>query len=268
MILRTMVLAICLGLAAVPAAAQRLPIDDSLGISASLNSRLLWRGITLADAAGLETGLAIPLRPILRGLQLEVQGWTSIAERSQFRQTDQYAGSLHYQIPLRRPPRSVSLVLLYTEYLRPNADQPLDHSEEIGAKALVDFVLPQFGIRTIQTELETARDIGRTRTSWVHGAATISIGTTIDRVETVHTISAILKSAVSASDLSGPMMSKNRTAFGWRTAELELQLEHRLSGPARSFALTSAVRLGVVLRPADFGPDIGWTGLRESILFF
>ncbi len=54
----------------------------------------------------------------------------------------------------------------------------------------------------------------------------------------------------------------------WAIKRLEFDLEHRLGSPIRSFAISSTLRFGFLSRATRIGPDIGWVGLRESILFF
>lgn len=253
--------------------AQPLPVDDSLAAFVGVDSRLLWRAVTLADGAGLEAGISLPLRPILRGLQLELRGWTAIQNRDRFRDGDQYAGSLHYQIPLQRAPGATSLVLLYTEYWTPTNRIAPHHTEEVGLKLLHDFRIPQEGIRTIRTELDAEKDVGRRLTNWIRASAAASLGTTIIKVdstantETRHTIQATLIAAISASDLNHSTETAG-PEFGFDTGELEFDLEHRLGSPTRSFAISSTLRFGFLSRATRIGPDIGWVGLRESILSF
>ncbi len=272
--MRPLLLFIATALTISPARAQRLPVDDSLGAFIGLDSRLIWRSITLADGIALETGIGVPLRQIARGLQLELRGWTTLENRDRFRDGDQYAGSLHYQIPLRRPPGATSLVLLYTEYWTPNSDPLAQHSEEFGLKLLHDFRIPAAGVRTIRTEIEAAKDVGRRHTEWVRGSAAASLGTTIIKVDTVtasetrHTIMLTLIAALSVSDLNGSASGQGGAEFGFDSGELELDLEHRLGNPAKPFAISSTLRFAYVSRAARIGPDIGWVGLRESILFF
>jgi hypothetical protein len=271
---RSLVLFVGAGLAITPAGAQRLPVDDSLAAFVVIDSRLLWRAVTLADGLGLQTGVAVPLRPLARGLQLELRGWTALESRDRFKLGDQYAVSAHYQIPLQRPPASTSLILLYTEYLTPHSQVSPHHSEELGLSLLHDFRIPQQGIRTIRTALDVAKDIGHRHTTWLHGSAAASLGTTIIKVDTTaqtetrHTIMATLIAGLSASDFGGSPSGQAGTEFGFEAAELELDLEHRLGDPERSFATSTTVRFGILSRAARIGPDIGWVGLRESILFF
>ncbi len=274
MITRSLVLFVAAGLAITPAGAQRLPVDDSIAAFVGLDSRLLWRAVTLADGVGLQSGVSIPLRPLARGLQLELRGWTALESRDRFRYGDQYAAGVHYQIPLRRPPGSTSLILLFTEYLTPHSRISKHHSEELGLSLLHDFRIPQQGVRTIRTTIDVAKDIGRRHTTWLHGSAAASFGTTIIKfdttaqTETRHTIMATLIAGLSASDFSGSPSGQAVSEFGFDAAELELDLEHRLGNPERSFATSTTLRFGFLSRAARIGPDIGWIGIRESILFF
>jgi hypothetical protein len=271
---RVLRLLIAASLATTPAEAQRLPVDDSLGAFVGVDSRLLWRAATLADGFGLQSGAAVPLRSLVRGLQLELHGWTALENRDRFKHADQYAASVHYQIPLRRPPASTSLILLYTEYLTPHSRISPHHSEELGLSLLHDFRIPQQGIRTIRTALDVAKDIGHRHTTWLHGSAAASLGTTIIKVDTTaqtetrHTIMATLIAGLSASDQGRSPLTQSDSDFGFDAAELELDLEHRLGNPERSFATSTTLRFGILSRAERVGPDIGWVGLRESILFF
>jgi len=56
--------------------------DDSIGAMIGIDSRLLWRDITLADALGLQSGISFPVRFPRLPLQLEVDSWTALAKRS------------------------------------------------------------------------------------------------------------------------------------------------------------------------------------------
>lgn len=271
---RSVVLLVAAGLATSPAGAQRLPVDDSLGAFVGVDSRLIWRAVTLADGLGLQSGVSVPLRSLARGLQLELRGSTALENRDRFRTGDQYAASVHYQIPLQRPPASTSLILLFTEYLTPHSLISKDHSEELGLSLLHDFRIPQQGIRTIRTALDVAKDIGYRHTTWLHGSAAASLGTTIIKIDTTaqtetrHTIMATLIAGLSASDLGGSPSGLAGPDFGFHAAELELDLEHRLGNPERSFATSTTLQFGILSRAARVGPDVGWVGLRESILFF
>jgi hypothetical protein len=274
MIARSLVVLVAAGLAITPAGAQRLPVDDSLAAFVGIDSRLLWRAVTLADGVGLQSGVSVPLRSFARGLQLELYGWTALESRDRFRFGDQYSASVHYQIPLQRPPASTSLILLFTEYLTPHSLISRDHSEEIGLSLLHTFRIPTAGVRTIRTALDVAKDIGYRHTTWLHGSAAASFGTTIIKVDTTaqtetrHTIMATLIAGLSASDLGGSPSGQAGPEFGFNAAELELDLEHRLGNPERSFATSTTLRFGILSRAERVGPDIGWVGLRESILFF
>ena len=274
MIARSLVVLLATSVAITPAEAQRLPVNDSLGAFVGVDSRLLWRAITLADGWGLQSGASVPLRALARGLQLEVHGWTALENRDRFRFGDQYSASVHYQIPFQPPPASTSLVVLFTEYLTPNSPLSRDHSEEIGLSLLHTFRIPTAGVRSIRTALDVAKDVGYRHTTWLHGSAAASFGTTIIKVdptagtETRHTIMAILIAGLSASDAGGSQSGLAGSDFGFDAAELELDLEHGLGNPERPFATTTTLRFGLLSRSDRIGPDIGWVGLRESILFF
>ena len=273
MIKRSLVVLLAAGVAT-PAGAQPLPVDDSLGAFVGIDSRLLWRAVTLADGLGLQSGASVRLSSLARGLQLELRGSTALESRDRFRYGDQYAASMHYQIPLQRPPASTSLVVLFTEYLTPHSAISRDHSEELGLSLLHTFRIPAAGVRTIRTALDAAKDIGYRHTTWLHGSAALSFGTTIIKVDTTaqtetrHTIMAILIAGLSASDLGGGPSGLASADFGFHAADLELDLEHSLGNPERPFATTSTLRFGLISRSSRVGPDIGWVGLRESILFF
>ena len=256
---------------ACPLAAQRLPVDDSLGVSVGVSSRLLWRGLTLSDRAGLETGASLPLRRILRGLQLELRGWTALAERDRFKGGDQYAAALHYQIPFRGAPHPASMVLRFAEYWNPDIDLiatgASKHAEELGARGIIDVGVEALGIRTVRFELDAARQVGSRRATWISAGASASAGTVFDRVETTHTVAAVLRTVVRAGDLAG-LPGTPTTGFGFQALDMGLDLEHRLSGPLKSYSLSSTLRFGMLARPESRGPTFGWVGVRESLLFF
>jgi len=272
MIARSMAIVI-IGMAglAVPGGAQRLPVDDSLGVFAGVSSRLVWRGITLTDAMGLETGASLPLSSAVRGLQLELRGWTALADRDRFSQGDQYSAGLHYQFPVRGAPHPASYVLRFTEYFDPGIDRfsagTAKHAEEIGAKGILNLGIERLGVRTLRLELDVATLVGRRRGTWMSGSASISAGTTFDRVETVHTVSALLRATPILSDLAD-LAGETNTGFGFHALDLGLDVEHRLGGPLMSFSPTTTLRLGVIARPGSRGPTIGWLGVRESLLVF
>ena len=274
MIKRSILVLLATCLAVIRAGAQPLPIKDSIGGFVGIDSRLLWRAVTLADGWGLQSGASVRLPSLARGLQLELRGWTALENRDRFRFGDLYSASVHYQIPFQPPPASTSLIVLFTEYLTPNSPLSRDHSEEIGLTLLHTFRIPTAGVRTIRTALDVAKDVGSRHTTWLHGTAAASFGTTIIKVdptagtETRHTIMAILIAGLSASDAGGGPSVLARQDFGFDAAELELDLEHGLGNPERPFATTTTLRFGFLSRAERIGPDIGWIGLRESILFF
>lgn len=256
---------------AFPIAAQRLPVDDSLGVSVGVSSRLLWRGVTLSDAAGLETGASLPLRSVLRGLQLELRGWTALSDHDRFKGGDQYAAALHYQIPFRGVPHPASVVLRFAEYWNPNIDRiamgAAKHAEEFGARGTIDVGIEALGVRTVRFELDAARQVGTRRATWVSAGASASAGTVFDRIETTHTVAAVLRAIGRAGDLAGPPGTPT-IGFGFQALDLGLDLEHRLSGPLKSYSLSSTLRFGMLARPERRGPTFGWVGVRESLLFF
>src|SRR6478672_13098279 len=73
---------ICLVAGAAELAAQKHVPDDSIGAMIGVDSRLLWRDISLADALGLRSGIAFPVSVPSFPLQLELDGWTTLARRS------------------------------------------------------------------------------------------------------------------------------------------------------------------------------------------
>lgn len=253
------------------AAQRRLPVDDSLGVSAGIVSRLLWRGVTLSDAAGLETGASVPLSSLVRGLQLEARGWTSLSDRDRFESGDQYSAALHYQVPFRGAPHPASVTLRVAEYWNPNIDRIAPgepkHAEELGARGIVDVGIESLGIRTLRLELDAARQVGTRKATWLSAGASMSAGTVFDRVETVHTVAAVLRAIGRAGDMTGPA-GTSVAGFGFQALDLGLDLEHRLSGPLRSYSLSSTLRFGMLARPEQRGATVGWVGLRESLVFF
>ena len=269
--IRALVAIVAIAASADTLTAQRLPVDDSLGVSAGVNSRLHWRGITLSDAAGLETGASVPLGSVTRGLQLEVRGWTSLAERERFKGGDQYSVALHYQIPCRSAPHPASLVLRFAEYWNPNiervAPEAARNAEELGARGIVNVGIESLGIRTLRLEFDAARLVGQRKATWLSAGASASAGTVFDRVENVHTVAAVLRAVARAGDLAGPSGTPT-TGFGFQGLDMGLDLEHRLSGPLKSYSLSTTLRFGMLARPERRGPTVGWAGIRESLLFF
>lgn len=116
-------------------------------------------------------------------------------------------------------------------------------------------------------ELDAARQVGSRRATWISAGASASAGTVFDRVETTHTVAAVLRTVVRAGDLAG-LSGTPTTGFGFQALDMGLDLEHRLSGPLKSYSLSSTLRFGMLARPERRGTTVGWVGLRESILFF
>jgi hypothetical protein len=242
--------------------------DDSIGVMAGVDSRLLWRDITLADAIGLETGVAFPVRFPRLPFQIELRGWTALAKRSTRAFADQYSASVHYQWILADRPHPKSLVFGYTEYwnpvIHPRNSQSSANTGELSVSGLFDIGIPQKGIRTIHFQLDAASDLAREYATWIRGGANASIGTTLQGRHSDYSISAILGAAVSASDFRGPQLSGPRPAFGFHSADVELDFQIRARKSA--FDATTTLQLAAVFRANRLGADVGWVGLRESLL--
>jgi hypothetical protein len=248
--------------------AQKHVPDDSIGAMVGIDSRLLWRDITLADALGLQSGISFPVAVPRFPLQVELDGWTTLAKRSSRGFKDQYSASAHYQWILVDRPHPKSLVFGYTEYwnptIRPANSQSRAHTRELSASGLFDIGIPQQGIRTVHFQLDVARDLARENATWVRGAANASIGTTIQRKRSDYSLATILGAAVSASDLRGPRLSGPRPDFGFHSADLELDLELRSRRTA--FDATTTLQFVTAMRASRLGANIGWVGLRQSFL--
>lgn len=242
--------------------------DDSIGALVAIDSRLLWRDITLADALGLESGVSFPVRVPRLPLQIEVDGWTALANRSSRGFSDQYSASAHYQWILVDRPHPKSLVFGYAEYWNPirrPVNQPSrSNTRELSASGLFDIGIQQLGIRTVHFQLDAARDIARENATWVRGAANASIGMTIQGARTDYSLAAILGVALSASDLRGPRPSGPRPAFGFHSADAELDLQFRTR--MQAVDATTALLFGTAVRTKRLGANVGWVGLRQSIL--
>jgi hypothetical protein len=255
-------------IATVELPAQKHVPDDSIGVMVGIDSRLLWRDLTLADALGLQSGISFPVRIPQFPLQVEVDGWTTLAKRSSRGFSDQYSASAHYQWILVDRPHPKSLVFGYTEYwnpiIRPANSQSRAHTRELGATGLFDIGIPQQGIRTVHFQLDAARDLARENATWVRGAANASIGTTIQGKRSDYSLAAILGAAVSASDLRGPRPSGPRPDFGFHSADVELDLE--LRSRRTTFDATTTLQLVTAMRASRLGANIGWVGLRQSFL--
>ncbi len=257
-------------LAAGPLSAQKrvLVPDDSVGAMVGVTSRLLWRDITLADALGLQGGIAFPVRLPRLPLQLQLDGWTALAKRSSRGFSDQYSASVHYQWILADRPHPKSLVFGYAEYwnpvIRPPNPRTRSNTRELTVSGLVDIGIPQQGIRTVHFQLDAARDLARENATWVRGRANASIGTTLQGTHSDYSLSAILGAAVSGSDFRGPRMLGQRPAFGFHSADVELDFQIRARKAA--FDATTTLQLAAAFRAKRLGADVGWVGLRESLL--
>ena len=242
--------------------------DDSIGGMVGVDSRLLWRDITLSDALGLQSGLAFPIRLRRLPLQLEIDSWTTIAKRSTREFSDQYSASVHYQRILTDRPHPKSLVFSYAEYwnpiIRPQNPRNLADTRELTVSGLFDIGIPQQGIRTVHFQLDVARDLARENATWVRGGANASIGTTLEGTHSDYSLAAILGAAVSASDFRGPRMPGSRPAFGFHSADVELDLQIRARKSA--FDATTTLQLAAAFRSDRLGANVGWVGLRESLL--
>ena len=242
--------------------------DDSIGAMVGVASRLLWRDVTLVDAFGLQAGIAYPVRFSRLPLQLELDSWTALAKRSSRGFSDQYSANVHYQRILVDRPHPKSLVFGYAEYwnpiIRPPNLRTRSHTRELSVSGLFDIGIPQQGIRTIHFQLDAARDLARENATWMRGAANASIGTTIQGAHGDYSLGAILSAAVSASDFRGPRMLGQRPAFGFHSADVELDFQIRARKPA--FDATTTFQLAAAFRAKRVGADLGWVGLRESVL--
>ena len=242
--------------------------DDSIGAMVGVDLRLLWRDITLADAPGLRSGASFPFRVLRFPLQLEVDGWTTLAKRSSRGFSDQYSASAHYQRMLADRPHPKSIVLGYAEYWnpirRPAAQPSPANTRELSASGLFDIGIQQLGIRTVHFRLDAARDLSRENATWLRGSAKASIGMAMQSRQTDYSLAAILEFALSASDLRGPLLSGPRPAFGFHSADaqLDLQFRKRMS----SVDATTDLLFGTAVRAKRLDANLGWVGLRQSLL--
>jgi hypothetical protein len=263
---RLAVVATCFAAFELPA--QTHVPDDSIGAMVGVDSRLLWRNLTLADALGLQSGISLPVPFPRFPVQLELDGWTTLAKRSSKGFSDQYSASAHYQWILVDRPHPESLVFGYTEYwnpiIRPSSSQSRAHTRELSASGLFDIGIPQQGIRTVHLRLDVARDLARENATWVRGSANASIGTTLQGKRSDYSLAAILGVAVNASDLRGPRLSGPRPNFGFHSADVELDLQLRTRRPA--FDATTTMLFVTAMRASRLGADVGWIGLRQSFL--
>ena len=255
---------------ATPVASQIRVPDDSIAAFVAVESELLWRNLSLADALGLRSGVAYPLRLPRIPLQLQVDGWTALAQRPTSGYGDQYAFTVHYQHILADRPHPKSVVFGYVEYWNPNVGQLsprlASRTRELRASALADVGIPSEGIRTVSLRLDVARDISRENATWIRGAASASIGATVQHGETDYSVSAIPTIAVSMSDLRGPRASGTRPAFGFHSADAELDIELRTRWPTESLHSSTTLQLGSSIRAERLGANIGWVGIRQSFL--
>ncbi|HEV7594772.1 MAG TPA: hypothetical protein VGO33_07230 [Gemmatimonadaceae bacterium] len=242
--------------------------DDSIGAMIGVESRLLWRDITLADALGLRSGISFPLPSSRFPLQLGVDGWTTLAKRSSRAFSDQYSASAHYQWILANRPHPRSVVFGYAEYWNPTIRPPnqlsRNNTRELTASGLFDIGIEQLGIRTVHFQLDAARDLARENATWLRGSANASIGTAIQGVRTDYSLAAILELAVSASDFRGPQLPGPRPAFGFHSADARLDLQFRKRMPAVD--ATTDLLFGTAVRARLLGANIGWVALRQSLL--
>lgn len=251
--------------------AQKHVPDDSAGVMVDVESRLLWRDISLADAPGLHSGIAYPLRALRIPLQFELDGWTALADRPRAGLGDQYSAALHYQWILADRPHPKSFVLGYAEYWNPNPRSPIPPrsrgTRELSVTGLFDIGVPQQGIRTVHLSLESARDLARENATWIQAAANASIGTSVQCADTFYSLSAILKAALSASDIRGPRMPSPRPGFGFHSADFGLDFQIRGQLPIATVDATTTFQFGTSIRAKRLGANIGWVGLQLSLLF-
>jgi hypothetical protein len=247
----------------------RVP-DDSIAAFVGVESRHLWRDITLGDAPGLLSGMAYPLRLPHIPLQLEADGWTALSNRPVAGFGDQYALTVHYQYIVADRPHPKSFIFGYTEYWNPNADRALSvaptRTRELTAAALADIGIPSHGIRTVSLRFDAAHDISRGNATWIQAAANASIGTTIQCNETDYSLSAIPRVAVSMSNLRGPLISGQPPQFGFHSADFELDLEIRSRLPMLPLNSSTTFQFGTSVRAERLGANLGWVGLRQSFL--
>ena len=258
----------CFAVSELPAQMRVMVLDDSIGAMAGVESRLLWRDITLADALGLRSGVSFPVRVPRFPLQMEVDGWTALAKRSSRGFSDQYSASAHYQWVLANRPHPKSLVFGYSEYWNPIRRllvQPSRaNTRELTASGLFDIGIEQLGVRTVHFQLDAARDISRENATWLRGAANASIGMAIQGARTDYSLAAIFGVALSASDLRGPLLSGTRPAFGFHSADAQLDLQFRKRMPAVD--ASTDLLFGTAIRAKRLGANVGWVALRQSLL--
>ncbi len=259
---------ICFAVQELHAQKHVLAPDDSIGAMVGVESRLLWRDITLADALGLRSGVSFPV-PVPRfPLQIEIDGWTALAKRSIRAFSDQYSASAHYQWVLANRPHPKSVVFRYTEYWNPIGRLLIQPSRantrELTASGLFDIGIEQLGVRTIHFQLDGARDLSRENGTWLRSSANASIGMAIQGARTDYSLAAIVGVALNASDLRGPLLSGPRPAFGFHSADAQLDLQFRKRMPAVD-ASTDLV-FGTAIRAKRLGANVGWVGLRQSLL--
>ena len=253
------------------APAQSQVRDDSLGVMVNFQSRLLWRDITLADAPGLHSGIAIPLSKLRLPLQLELRGWTAFDNTPFARAGDQYSAALHYQQVLEDRPHPKSIVIGYTEYWSPNIRNPTPpvrrNTRETSVTGLFDYGIAEQGIRTLHLRFDVVNDLAREKSTWIQSAASASLGTAIQRGDSFYSLSAILRAALSASDFQGPRMPTARPDFGFHSADFGIDLQLRSQLPFGDIDATSTLQFGTGIRADRLGPNVGWVGLQLALLF-
>ncbi len=259
---------ICIVTSEVQGQKRVLVPDDSIGAMASVESRLLWRDLTLADALGLRSGVSFPVRVPRFPMQIEVDGWSTLAKRASRGFSDQYSASAHYQWVLANRPHPKSLVLGYAEYWnpirRPLVQSSRTNTRELTASGLFNIGIQRLGVRTVHFQLDATRDLARENATWVRGAANASIGMAIQGARTDYSLAAILGVALSASDLRGPLMSGTRPAFGFHSADAQLDLQFRKRMPAVD--ASTDLLFGTAIRAKRLGANVGWVALRQSLL--
>jgi len=252
--------------------AQRRHVpDDSTGVYLGVTSRMLWRDVTLADAPALRTGVAFPIR-IGPPFMIVLDGSTALRSRPRTSVGDQYEAAIHYQWIFADRPHPRSIVLGYGEIWNPNLDQLAaglrERTPEVTASGLFDVGIESQGIRTIHFQIDAARTLAFINSTWLQGSASASMGITIPRETSDLSLAAILRAALSASDMRGTFIAAGpRPSFGFHSADIGLDLEVRNRLPFHDLGATTTLQFGGSFRAERLGPHVGWVGLRESVLF-
>ena len=258
-------------LAAQQASAQSQVRDDSLGVMVNFQSRLLWRDITLADAPGLHSGIAIPLSKLRLPLQLELRGWTAL-DRHTVRAC---RGSILCRPSLPADPggppapkvdRPRIHRVLESQHPQSHSATEAEHERDFSQRSIRLGIAEQ-GIRTIHLRFDVVNDLAREKSTWIQSAASASLGTAIQRGDSFYSLSAILRAALSASDFQGPRMPTARPDFGFHSADFGIDLQLRSQLPFGDIDATSTLQFGTSLRADRLGPDVGWIGLQLALLF-